>query len=89
MNICFLEGKVINKIDLKFIYDIKNKRLGKKHISLVEIELEIKNNQIIKLKGYDEIADFIYRNIREEDYVWVEGKMRNDFVQIEEIIAKC
>lgn len=43
------------KEELKFIYDINNKRLGKKHISLVKIELEIKDNQIIKLKGYDEM----------------------------------
>lgn len=79
INLCFLSGKVINKIDLQFVYD------SKKIISIVKIELLLDDGQVINTCGYNEMADFIYRNINKEDTVLLEGRIINDIVEINEI----
>ena len=82
MNLCFLMGEVINEIDLKFVYNVKKKGLDKNHISIVEIELELKDEQIIYLKAYNEIADYIYQHIRKNDFITIEGKIRGNYIEI-------
>lgn len=82
MNLCILIGRVINEVDLKFIYKIKEKHLDKEHNSIVIIELESLNKQIIKLHAYDEMADFIYQSIKQGDIILIEGKIHNDFIEI-------
>ncbi len=57
MNLCYLMGKVISKIEIYFM-------LNSKHISIVIFELELENENIIKIKCYDELADFAYKNIK-------------------------
>lgn len=79
--LCILSGKIVNEINLKFIYSAKEKSLSKKHISIVEIEFEIERKQIIKLYAYDEMADFVYRNLKKDDYILIEGKIRDKFVE--------
>ena len=83
MNLCVIDGKVINEIDLKFIYNSKNKSLYKKHVSIVKIELELNNKQIIKVHAYDEIADWAYRNLKQNDIVLLQGKLRNNYMEVE------
>ena len=85
MNICFLSGKVANEIDLKFVYNTAKKNLPKKHISIVKIELDLLNKQIIELHAYDEVADYVFRNINENDFIIIKGKIRNNFIEVEEI----
>lgn len=82
MNLCILSGKIINEIDLKFIYNSRYKKLERKHISIVEIELEMKNEQKIKLCAYDEIADCIYRSAQKSNSIIIEGKVRNNYIEI-------
>ena len=91
MNLCFLIGKVINEIDLKFVYNLKKNGLDKKHISIVEIELKLTDEQIIYLKAYNEIADYIYQHIKKNDFIAIEGKIRDNFIEIENLnkIEKC
>lgn len=83
INLCILSGKVINEIDLKFIYNSQKKNLGKKYISIAIIMLEIEKKQIVELHGYNEMADYIYRSILKEDKIILEGKLRNKYVEIE------
>ena len=85
MNLCILDGKVINEIDLKFIYNIREKSLGRNHISIAIIYIEIPNKQIINLQAYDEIAEFVYQNMNKGDYIMIEGKIRNGFIEIANI----
>lgn len=83
MNLCVLSGKIVNEIDLKFVYNIKEKRLSKSHTSIVEIELEIAKEQIVKLHAYDEIADLVYKNLKKDDYILIEGKIRGKFIEVD------
>ena len=79
-------GKVINEIDLKFIYNHKNKTLGKKHISIVEMELKLLDGQVIKLHAYNEVADDAFKNICKDDFITIQGKIRSNYVEVESII---
>ena len=67
MNICFLYGKIISDIDFKFIMNNKNKT----SISVYKIQLN--NKSIVTVKGYNEIADWCYRNLMLENYCIIEG----------------
>ena len=86
INLCFLYGKVINEIDLKFIYNDRNKSLDKKHISIVEMELKLLDGQVIKLHAYNEVADDVFKNINKDDFITIQGKIRNNYVEIEKIM---
>ena len=86
INLCFLYGKVINEIDLKFIYNDRNKSLDKKHISIVKIELRLLDGQVIHLHAYNELADDVFKNICKNDFITIQGKMRSNYVEIEQII---
>ena len=86
INLCFLYGKVINEIDLKFIYNDRNKSLDKKHISIVKIELRLLDGQVIHLHAYNEVADDVFKNIRKDDFITIQGKIRSNYVEVESII---
>jgi len=87
MNLFILYGKVINNIDLQFIYNCDKKTLGEKLISIVEIELKLQDSQIVKLHAYNEMADRIYQKVKEGDYILIKGKVRSKFLEIEEVQA--
>ena len=57
MNICFLLGKVVDDVEFKFIYNSKN-------VSISIFKLMLSNKSIVECEAYDEIADYIYRNIK-------------------------
>ena len=82
---CFLSGKVINKIDLKFVYNREKRSLDKKHISITKIELELQDGQVIQLHAYNEMADYVFRNVKKSDYIFVQGEVKNNYVEIKQI----
>lgn len=86
INLCFLSGTVRNEIDLKFIYNAKTKSLSKKHTSIVLLNLEIEKEQIIKTYAYDEVADWIYRNIQRGNFISLQGRITEKGVKIEKIV---
>lgn len=63
MNICFFIGKIISNIDFKFIVN------NKKYNSIVIFQIELYNKSVITLKGYNEIADFCYRNLEKNNII--------------------
>ena len=85
INLCFLNGKVINEVDLKFVYNTRKKSLDKKHNSIAKIELKLQDGQIIQLHAYNEIADYAFRNIQKGEYITVQGKVKNGYVEIKQI----
>ncbi len=85
INLCFLSGKVINEVDLKFIYNSQKRSLDKKHTSITKIELELQDGQVIRLHAYNEMADYVFINIKKYDYINVQGKVKNSYVEINEI----
>ena len=70
MNMCFIIGKIVSKIDFNFLINSKN-------TSIVKFKVELKNKSIVKVKGYDEIADWCYKNLEETDEVGIYGEINS------------
>lgn len=75
MNEVFLIGKIVEKVEFNFIYRGKN-------ISKAETKLELSNKSIIKIIGYNEIADYIYRKLDKDNRVFIRGKMLEEVILI-------
>ena len=73
MNEIFLIGKVVSKVQYKFIIN------SKKYFSKVEFEIEL-NKQKFKIKGYNNIADFCYRKLEKNYKVFINGRITNDMI---------
>lgn len=71
MNICFLIGKIISDIDFRFIINSKN-------ISIAIFELQLSNKSIVKVKAYNETADYCYRELIINDMVSIQGELSNN-----------
>lgn len=78
MNLVIVYGKIISIIDFKFIYKRYKCEEKYKHISIAKSKIKLLNNSIVEIYCFDEIADFIYRNLREDDFVLIEGKLDSE-----------
>lgn len=76
MNLVFIKGKIIEKIEFKFIYS-KNKTKNTP-ISIAQSKVELDNKSIIDVIGYNEKADWMYRNLTINEVIYIEGKLIND-----------
>ena len=80
MNEIFLIGKVVSKTEYKFIIN------SKKYFSKVEFEIEL-DKQTFKVKGYNNIADFCYRKLKQNQKVFINGRIdSNMIIQVKNII---
>ena len=52
---------------------------------IIKLQLEIDKNQIVWLKGYDKIADYIYQNLKNGNKIFIEGKVENNIIEIDNI----
>ena len=66
MNLCFLQGKVVSRIEFNFILNSKN-------ISITNFEIELSNKSIITIKAYNELADFCYSKLKQNDKTFICG----------------
>ena len=73
MNKVFLIGKIITEIEFEFIINSKN-------ISIASFKIETLDKQIIQIKAYNEIADYVYRKFNKNDIITIEGKLEIDGV---------
>lgn len=84
MNICFLTGKIVS--DIKFDFMIYSR-----HTSIVQFYIKEKRKNIIKIVGYDKIADYCYKNLKKNNIVFIEGimeKVKDEMViKINEIVS--
>ena len=80
MNLCFLTGKIISEINFKFVLNSKN-------ISIVYFKIELNNKSIVKVKAYNELADYCYNKLKKNDIIAIQGYLSNDMeIVIEEFI---
>lgn len=75
MNEVFIIAKVIEKVQFQFVYDSKK-------TAIAQVEVKLWNKSRITLIGYDEMADYMYRNLKENDIPFVNGKI-NSKMQVE------
>ena len=84
MNICFLTGKIVS--DIKFDFMIYSR-----YTSIVQFYIKDKRKNIIKIVGYDKIADYCYKNLKKNNIVFIEGimeKVKDEMViNINEIVS--
>ena len=79
MNICLLVGKICSEIQLEFI-------LNSKDISIAMFDMELSNGSIIKVKGYNEIADYCYSTLEIGQVIEIEGYIDNNMEIVLNII---
>ena len=76
MNKIYLIGEIVTDINFKFIINSKN-------ISVAIFKIKtIRDNQIIPIKSYNEMADYFYSKHKKGDIVMLEGSLENDAVVI-------
>ena len=79
MNEVFIIGKVITEVKFDFI-------LNSKHISIARFGvITVRDKQEIEIMAYDEMADYIYANLKHEDVVMINGYLEYDKVILEDI----
>ena len=79
MNVCFVSGKVVEEVEFKFY-------IGSRKSSVAKTKIKLENGSSIEIKGYDEMADWIYQNVLENDRVCIQGKLDNKMqVEVEYI----
>ena len=85
MNICFFQGKIISKINFKFV--MKNdKCLASRHISICYFRILLDNESCVKVKAYNEMADFCYKKLRKGDFINICGCLCQNYeIELDEI----
>lgn len=93
MNVVVIYGKVLSKIEFKFIYDRYYKSKENhveekyKHVSIAKCKIKLKNDSIVEIYGYDNMADYMYRYMKENDNILIEGKIDSNMkIMIEQIL---
>ena len=82
MNEVFIIGKIITEVKFDFI-------LNSKHISVSRFKImTIYDKQEINITAYDEMADYVYANIKLEDLVMINGYLKNNEVVLKDIEKK-
>ena len=76
MNIVIISGEIVSGIEFKFIYD----RYGEKskYTSIASCHVKLNNESIIQVYGYDEMADFMYRYLKNGDTVVCSGSIADN-----------
>ena len=79
MNEVFIIGKVITEVKFDFI-------LNSKHISIARFGvITVRDKQEIEIMAYDEMADYIYANLKHKDVVIINGYLEYNKVILEDI----
>lgn len=81
MNECFVIGKIVSDISFKFVFDSKN-------ISVALFKVELSNSSIIKIKGYNEFADYCYSQLSKGEVVTIYGYLNEKMELIIKSIEK-
>ena len=78
MNEVFLAGKIISNVEFKFIINSKN-------ISIAMFNIETDDKQVIKIKAYNELADYCYSRLEKSNRVFIYGKISKNKIIVKEI----
>ena len=71
MNLCFLIGEVISNIEFQFV-------LESQYIAIAKFEIQLENGGKIKIRAYDELADWCYFKLRKKDYIILQGELNTE-----------
>lgn len=71
VNIVFIEGKIISDIEFNFIINSPN-------LSIAIFEVKLLNKSIVKIKAYNELADYCYSKLNKNDVVFIEGYLNSN-----------
>ncbi len=86
MNICFLIGKIISKIEFDFVIG-DNKNFKNRKISIVRFGLKLLDKNIVNIIGYNNVADFCYQKLKIGENVFIQGFINNSGeIEIKNII---
>ena len=86
MNICFLIGKIISKIEFDFVIG-DNKNFKNIKISIVRFGLKLLDRNIVNIIGYNNVADFCYQKLKIGENVFIQGFINNSGeIEIKNII---
>ena len=84
MNLCFLMGKIVSKIEFDFLID--NGKISKE-ISIARFNLQIDKENIVKIFVYNNFADIVYRELKLGDNIGIEGSLKtNGYIKLEKYI---
>ncbi len=75
MNLVIVFGKIVSNVEFKFIYNRYSSRELKDKTSIATCRIELLNKSIVKVYGYDKIADYMYRKLKVNDNMLIEGKL--------------
>ena len=78
MNEVFLTGKIISNVEFRFIINSKN-------ISIAMFNIELDDKQIIKVKAYNEIADYCFSKLKNTDRIFINGELSGIYVIVKDI----
>ena len=82
MNEVFIIGKIITEVKFNFI-------LKSKHILVSRFKImTVYDKQEINITAYDEMADYVYVNIKQGNFVMINGYLKNDGVVLKDIEKK-
>ena len=68
MNLCFLIGKIISKIQYKFI-------INSKDTAIAIFKLKLQNESIVTIKAYNEMADYYYSSFEIKGTICIKGRI--------------
>ena len=68
MNLCFLIGEIISKIQYKFI-------INSKDTAIAIFKLKLQNESIVTIKAYNEMADYYYSSFEIKDTICIKGRI--------------
>ncbi len=89
MNLVIVYGEIITNIDFRFIYDRYMER-KEKHTSIAKCKLRLSDGNEVKVYGYEDIADRMFRFYQRGSKVLIEGsldqsmKINIDIIQYKE-----
>ena len=68
MNLCFLIGEIISKIQYKFI-------INSKDTAIAIFKLKLQNESIVTIKAYNEMADYYYSHFDKDNVICIKGRL--------------
>ena len=80
---------MINIKKQNILNGLNNARTDKEkyeHISIATSKMRLANGSTVKIYGYDEVADFMLRNLHKNDIAYIEGMLEsNMYISIQYI----
>ena len=82
MNLVIVYGTIVTNVDFRFIYDRygydKDNIEKYSHVSIASCKFKLLNESIITIYGYDDVADFMLRNLNINGGIYIEGNLDNE-----------